>query len=240
MSPKAILIAFVIVSLLLIGVMFLAVDGRNNATVPKFETATGKEASETEKLEDSLKTDTQTEDVKLEDFITTSVINLNEGNGAGEQINQLISLLESQPSSDRKADLEKFVVASRNIITQIKKIQEALFPGGMEKYDIGESPKVQESNAVFFKENEEHSELSKQLLTDLNTFENALGDLQKIYPEFRSVNTKLRDEYSDGMDWLTYNFKDFPAVASYVKLSTIMDEIETNQEIIIKAMLPKQ
>jgi uncharacterized membrane protein YeiB len=56
MSPKAILIAFVIVSLLLIGVMFLAVDGRNNTLVPKSENSisTQKKSQEQILLKDSI------------------------------------------------------------------------------------------------------------------------------------------------------------------------------------------
>ncbi|WP_298510244.1 hypothetical protein [uncultured Kordia sp.] len=240
MSPKGILITFAVVSLLLIGIMFLAVDGRNNSVLEKHpvtETSKRSKVDEATKQEDSLKRIIQKDDPKLEDFVIRKTINPNEVLRTEAQIDSLKSIIKSQESTDKKVNLEAFNSISEVIITHIKELQEALFPGGLAAHDLGESPKITENNAVFFKENGKYTEKSTQFIAKLTAFENAIRGLQKNYPILKNIKVEVRDAYTGNMDWLDYNFKDFPAVASHSKLTQLEAAIRSKQEVIIKLIL---
>lgn len=240
MSPKGILIAFAIVSLLLIGVMFLVVDGRNNTVLEKSpitETSATEEAIDTSKHGDSIKTTIQKEEVQLKDFVSTRTINPNEHYETTAKIDSLKAVMQSLTSNDATVAITTLNQIAEDVIVHIKKLQETLFPGGLAAHDLGESPKVDENNAIFFKQNGEYSEQAKQLVAKIKAFENKVQSMQKAYPPLGNIKVKVRDEYTGQLDWLNYSFKDFPAAASHTKLSVLINTITAKQEAIIKTLL---
>ncbi|MGH1383638.1 hypothetical protein [Kordia sp.] len=243
MSPKGILITFAVVSLLLIGIMFLAVDGRNNSVLekdPVTKTSNRSKANEVTKREDSLKLITQKDDPKLEDFIIRKTINPNEVLKTEAQIDSLKSIVKSQKSTDKKVNLEAFNSISEEIITHIKELQETLFPGGLAAHDLGESPRITENNAVFFKKNDEYTKQATRFIAKLDAFENAIRSLQKNYPSLKTIKPEVREEYTGGHDWLEYNYKDFPAIASHTKLIQLKEAIRRKQKDIITTLLTNE
>ncbi|AXG68111.1 hypothetical protein KORDIASMS9_00301 [Kordia sp. SMS9] len=236
MSPKGILIAFLVVSLLLIGIMFLVVDGRNNTVLEKSpitKTSTPKEAIETLERENSQEATKPKEDSKLDAFGTMRTINLNEDYNVKQRLDSLKSVIQSKEFTE----LKKFSELSEKLITQIQDIQQTLFPGGLDKHDIGESPEIQENNAVFFTQKNNYTETATQFLAKLDAFENAIRMLKQKYSQLQNVQAEVREAYTGGQNWLDYNFKDFPAIASYAKLKLLEDAIKTKQKEVLMAVL---
>lgn len=205
MSPKGILITFAVVSLLLIGIMFLAVDGRNNPV--------------------------------LDDHTITKIIEQGKEREK-EFLDSLKSAVSSQEPKKFTFD-EAFNNSTENLLTHIKSLQETLFPGGLAAHDLGESPKITENNAVFFKQNGEYTKQATQFIAKLDAFENTIRALQKTFPKLNSIKAEVREEYTGGLDWLDYNYRDFPAVASHAKLSLLKEAIKNKQEAVITVLLRK-
>ncbi|EDP97559.1 hypothetical protein U8527_04380 [Kordia algicida OT-1] len=208
MNPKGIIITFFIISLVLIGMMFLIVDVRNNPIADDFTTI----ENEFEKInsEETAKINT--------DSITATLKSQN--------------IAQSQ-------ELEKFNILTEDALANIKQLQEQLFPGGIEAHDLGESDRIKENNTLFFKENGEPTKIATEFTAKLDAFENNIRVLIQLFPEVKTVEATVRDQYTKGLSWLDYNFKDFPAIASYVKLKTLTNNIKSKREAIFMAVLKK-
>jgi hypothetical protein len=200
MSPKAILITFLVVSLLLIGMMFLIVDVRNNSVLDsqKITNVPPQIQDQTEALQDSLK---------------------------------------REKTSQNSQDIDVLNKVADDVVANINILQEALFPGGLAAHDISKSPEVNKNNAVFFRHNGDYSDQATRFVATISTFENTIRSLQRKYPALKDIKTTIRDAHSGNTDWLSYNFKDFPAVASHAKLSVLLNTMKTKKEEIITKLL---
>ncbi|MEM6719476.1 MAG: hypothetical protein AAF611_09190 [Bacteroidota bacterium] len=203
MSAKGILIAFVIVSLLLIGMMFLVVDVRNNPVQDNqsITNTTERQKKRAQALKDSLKSKVSS---------TTNNVALS---------------------------VEAINAAAKDILEIITELEESLFPGGLAAHDLKTSDRVAENNTVFFKENGEYSEQSIRFVGRLDAFENVIRNLQKTHPTLANITPEVRNPHTGNTDWLNYNFKDFPAVASYSRLKSLAEAIRTKKEEATAALL---
>ena len=202
MSPKVILITFAVVSLLLIGIMFLVVDVRNNP------------------LEDNQR--------------ITNTIEENK-----KQQNAFVDSLEALGTKKPKefTPVEALHTVTEDLLSQIKGLQERLFPSGLAAHDLQQSDRSVENNTVFFKKNGDYTEQATRFVATLSTLENTIRSLQNIYPALKNIKALVRNAYSGDTDWLNYNFKDFPAVASHSKLQLLAEAIKNKKEEIITTLL---
>ena len=189
MSPKSILITFLIVSLLLIGMMFLIVDARINTTVRDFKT-----------LEEEFKKETIVEEKEVAIEKYPKVI---------QQYNtiteQLLAYIE---------DLKKDFIAGDNIQEMEAK-----------------------KNEIFFINNTEvHTEKATQFIARIEAYENIVTVVHSQFPQTKKIAAKLREVLED-TDWLSYNFKDFPTIAIYTKLTAMENDIKTQQKNIFTLVL---
>ncbi|WP_420574914.1 hypothetical protein [Kordia sp.] len=209
MNPKGIIITFFIISLLLIGMMFLIVDVRNNPVVDDFIT-----------LENEFEKVNQQE--------------------AEITIDSLESTRTSIVSKDQMIALETFTAITEDLLTHIQNLQEALYSKELGENINPETPRVEENNALFFKENGTYTNEATQFIAKLDAFEDNIRTLQKSFSALNVIKTEVRQSYTNNQDWLSYNFKDFPAIASYVKLTSLYHDIKTKREDIFTTVLNNQ
>ncbi|QHI36824.1 hypothetical protein IMCC3317_21940 [Kordia antarctica] len=151
-------------------------------------------------------------------------------------VDSLSEKIKSQQPKAQNAALEKFNIITEDVLAHIKSLQQELFSGELASNDLSE-PKVEENNALFFTTNDEHSEKSKLLIAKIDAFENNIRTLKLTFPELNSIKPQVRDEYTNELDWLFYNFKDFPSIASYIKLKKLAEDIKIKRKDIFTAVL---
>lgn len=206
MSPKGILITFAIISLILIGIMFLAVDGRNNNVLDDFTTL-----------------ESEFEKVNREEAKTN--------------IDSLRSTITSEESKGQIVELETFNAITEDLLMHIQRLEEALYSKEREDAANMEDPRIQENNALFFKANGEYTDNATQFITKLDAFENNIRTLKQRFSVLSSIKTKVRTANTKNQDWLSYNFKNFPAIASYAKLKSLQYDIKSKREVIFTTVL---
>ncbi len=206
MSPKGILITFLVVSLLLIGMMFLVVDGRNNSVLEKFTTLE-------EKFLEAEKSAIEKNDSLATELKTLEYPNLDAVKQFNLKADELVAYIEV---------LKKEFVASK-VADQ--------------DFEVLEGSK----NEILFNIiTNEHSEKGKQFLAKITAYEHAVTMVHLKFPKTNTKSFKLRSDIRDDKDWLSYNFKDFPAIASYTRLVTMESDIKNKREAIITTVLTKQ
>ncbi|MFK7749419.1 MAG: hypothetical protein AB8B65_13570 [Kordia sp.] len=202
MSPKGILITFAIVSLVLIGIMFLAVDGRNNSILDDFTTLEEKfQEAEKSAVEKNDSLERELKIIENSNFNTVKQFNL-------------------------KAD---------ELVAYIESIKKEFISGQVSEQNF-EKLEGSKNEILFDTITNEYSKKGKQFLAKIEAYENAIA---KVYLEFPKINTKsfkLRD-IRNGKDWLSYNFKDFPMIASYTKLVAMESDILNKKEAIFTKVL---
>lgn len=138
--------------------------------------------------------------------------------------------------ADSLNEVEEFnhtVLSLENCISELKK---TLLPNGTNTQNFEKLGDVKKSNDVFFLENETYSDTSKEFIAKIEAFENKVMKLQKKYPEIGSKTYQLRTG-NQQKDWLVYNFKDFPLIASYTRLTVMENDIKQKKKIVLQAML---
>lgn len=206
---KGIIITFFIISLLLIGMMFLIVDVRNNPVTDDFTTL-----------------ESEFEKVNQEEAKTN--------------IDSLRSTIVSEESKGQIDALETFNVITEDLLMHIQRLEEALYSKEREDSVNMEVPRIQENNALFFKKNGEYTNSATQFIAKLDAFEYNIRTLKQRFPVLSSIKTKVRTANTKNQDWLSYNFKDFPAITSYAKLKSLQYDIKTKREAIFTTVLNNQ
>ncbi|WP_430411793.1 hypothetical protein [Kordia sp.] len=96
---------------------------------------------------------------------------------------------------------------------------------------------VHKNQILFIKNTNEHSEKGKQFIAKIEAYENALAIVRVEFPKINThTSQKLRDN-KENTDWLTYNFKDFTAIASYTRLAAMEVTIKSKQKDIFMLVL---
>lgn len=124
------------------------------------------------------------------------------------------------------------------LVTHIQLLKQELIPNGTANYNF-EDPEIAKNNALFFTKNGKHSEKGIQFLANIKAYENIVSVIHLEFPKANTQTFKLR-EILEGKDWLDYNFKDFPLMVTYTKLTAMESDIKSKQEIIFNKVLGKE
>ena len=84
-----------------------------------------------------------------------------------------------------------------------------------------------------------HTEKETQFIARIEAYENILTVVHSQFPETKKIAPKLR-EVLDDKDWLSYNFKDFPTIAIYTKLTVMENDIKTQRKDIFTLVLSSE
>jgi len=84
-----------------------------------------------------------------------------------------------------------------------------------------------------------HSEKGKQFIIKIEAYEDVVRRIHLKFPNTDTKSFKLR-EIIQNKDWLSYNFKGFPLIASYTKLVAMESDIKNKSEVIFNKVLSKK
>ena len=153
-----------------------------------------------------------------------------------ENVNSLKEQLET--SSETIPEIvTQYNEKAAELIAFIQVLKTELIPNDVSDYDY-KDPEIAKNNALFFTENGKHSEKGIQFLTNIKAYENIVSVIHLEFPKANTQTFKLR-EIIEGKDWLDYNFKDFPLIVTYTKLTAMESDIKSKQEIIFNKVLRK-
>ncbi|MBC8756739.1 hypothetical protein H2O64_18845 [Kordia sp. YSTF-M3] len=158
---------------------------------------------------------------------------------ANESVAAKVDSLQKQLETSTEAIPEivlQFNAKADELLANILLIKKELIPNGLTDYNY-EDPEIAKNNVVFFLENGQHSEKASQFLAKIEAYENIVAIIHLEFPKTNTQKFKLRTDIRENEDWLSYNFKGFPVIASYVKLTTMENDIKNKKEIIFNAVL---
>ncbi len=133
--------------------------------------------------------------------------------------------------------VKQYNITTDELIANIQSLKVALIPNKLSDYN-NKDPEIAKNNALFFTESGKRSEKGIQFLANIEAYENIVSVIHLEFPKTNTQSFKLREKIA-GIDWLDNNFKDFPLIVTYTKLTAMESDIKSKQEIIFNKVLRK-
>lgn len=160
---------------------------------------------------------------------------------ANESSQGKLDSLEKELKTATKTDLEtlkQFTTKADELLVNIQALKKEFISGKLSDQNYEELEKSK-NEILFNTVTNAHSEQGKQFMESIEAYENAVAIIHLKFPITNTKSIKLREIIKD-KDWLSYNFKDFPIIASYTKLTVMENVIQNKKEIIFTEVLTKQ
>jgi len=129
---------------------------------------------------------------------------------------------------------------SENLIHHIEVIKNALITNVEDPTDYSKMDSTIEGDAFFFS-NGKHSEAGEAFVNEVENYKAELHNL--FHEDFSKIIQEIDSKFNyreDIRDWLDYNFKGLPLIATITKLTAMQSDIQQIKQDLFVAVLSKE
>ncbi len=155
-----------------------------------------------------------------------------------EKVLDSLRIQTSRTQYEEKA--KKLQIVSEDLMSHIKDIKQNLTSKNIAPKDYSKMDSPSNLDSLFF-DGSGYSETGKAFVEKIDYYKTTIVALFKDeVPQIREIISNKFNQRNDIDDWLEYNYKGFPLIASLTKLTQMQADVKHIEAEILKHILPKE